>query len=62
MTDKQKLRIANNWLDGNGARIMIYGITEQSNAIYLQKLEKIYRIESETIFKESEKRERFIRK
>lgn len=38
------------------------GSTEQSNAHYLSKLEVIYKIESETIFKASEKRERFIRK
>lgn len=62
MTDKQKLRIANMAISVMNEKARINGITEQSNEIYLQKLEKIYRIESETIFKESEKRERFIRK
>ena len=61
MTDKYKLRIANKALDKMNAKTKENGSTEQSNAHYLSKLEIIYKIESETIFKSSEKRERFVR-
>jgi len=62
MTDKQKLRVANMTLSMLNEKSRNQVITIESNEIYLSKLEKIYRIESETIFKKSEKMERFVRK
>ena len=61
MTDKYKLRIANKALDKMNAKTQENGSTYESNAHYIKKLEVIYKIESETIFKESEKRERYVR-
>jgi hypothetical protein len=62
MTDKQKLREAEILLDANSARIMVEGITEQSNEEYLKLLDNIYTIETETIFKNVGKRERCVSK
>lgn len=57
-----KLKILGNCLKSANTNSMHNKITDESNDHYLKKLEVIYKIESETIFKESEKRQRYVRK
>ena len=51
MTDKEKIQKANKMLDDCKINTLTHCITKESNEYYLLVLEKVYNLESETIFK-----------
>ncbi len=62
MTQKEQMAINNNKLDKLNEQSRTGVIAEKTTKEYLKVLSKIYDYESETIFKKSENKERFVRK